>query len=597
MKSMDLVAPEGPARVDALIDEAQRRRQDEPRAALALCRQARAMALRLDYQRGLAYSLLRGAVCSFQLAEQDQAYLAELSQSLALFQGLGDLQGEVEACHLLANVQASLNHYPEALRHYHHGLQLRRQLGDTIGEAGTLNNIGSVLRATAQFAEALKYLFMSLEMAEAAESPRATAYALGNIGAVLADLGDSRHAVEYHLRALGLIRLCNDTDQSLEGAMLTSLGRLLAQSGHTREAVARLEQARDIAHRRGRASDTGAALLGLGLAWQQAGEFERAERLLLEALLILRRAGHRRSEAEALLALGRNRWRQGAAPAAVELLTQALSLTEPLAAEQVSGQLHHLLSQIHEAHGRFEPALRHFQAFYACQQRIHGEESQRRVNAMLSRAELERAQRDTELERRRGDELANALDEAREADRQKQDLLAQLSQQSDMLRQLAREDGLTGMANRRWLDAQLSRERERARRYRHPLSLAMIDIDHFKSVNDRFSHRIGDEVLRRVGQALRDACRSGDIIGRYGGEEFLLVLVETPLAVAGAVCEKLRRLVAGLDLSLLHPDLRQVSVSIGVAGDAADPVAHDLVADADAQLYRAKREGRNRVCW
>jgi diguanylate cyclase (GGDEF)-like protein len=164
------------------------------------------------------------------------------------------------------------------------------------------------------------------------------------------------------------------------------------------------------------------------------------------------------------------------------------------------------------------------------------------------------------------------------------------------LRQLSREDGLTGLANRRWLDAQLARERERARRHGHPLAIGMIDIDHFKAINDHCSHRIGDEVLRRIGHLLRDSCRSGDIVGRYGGEEFMVVLVETPLAAARGVCEKLRRLVASQPWAEVHPDLATVTVSIGLAGDADDPVASDLTQDADAQLYRAKREGRNRVC-
>ena len=102
--------------------------------------------------------------------------------------------------------------------------------------------------------------------------------------------------------------------------------------------------------------------------------------------------------------------------------------------------------------------------------------------------------------------------------------------------------------------------------------------------------------MRRVGRLLRDTCRSGDIIGRYGGEEFIVVLVETPLATARTVCEKLRQRVAALDLSSLHPDLRRVTVSIGLSGDAEDPVATDLVHLADQQLYRAKQEGRDRVC-
>ena len=103
---------------------------------------------------------------------------------------------------------------------------------------------------------------------------------------------------------------------------------------------------------------------------------------------------------------------------------------------------------------------------------------------------------------------------------------------------LAREDGLTGIANRRWLDITLTKEFERAERFHHPLSVAMIDLDDFKMVNDRFSHLIGDEVLRRTAQLLRDRCRSVDLAGRYGGEEFLLILVEDTL---GACSNRLRR--------------------------------------------------------
>jgi diguanylate cyclase (GGDEF)-like protein len=166
-----------------------------------------------------------------------------------------------------------------------------------------------------------------------------------------------------------------------------------------------------------------------------------------------------------------------------------------------------------------------------------------------------------------------------------------------MLRQLAREDGLTGLANRRWLDAQWAHECERARRYKHAIAVAMIDIDHFKSINDRFSHRVGDEVLRRVARLLRDAFRRGDIVGRYGGEEFMVAWVETPLAHAVAVCQKLRQRVAALALDDLHPDLKNATISIGLAGCDADADDAALVAQADAQLYRAKAEGRDRVCW
>lgn len=590
-----VVAQDSPARVDALIDSAQQLRGTDPRAAFQLAQQACAVALRIDYQLGLAWANLRGAQCLHALATDTASCVKQLNQSLGLFEALGDIGGESEAAHLLANIRASHSDHEPALDLYQRCLTLRRSLNDRVGEAGALNNIGLVHQRMAQFPEALKYLLMSLEVAEEAGDARAQAYALTNIGGVLGELGDIAHALQYQLRGLELIR--RTADRGHEGAALCGLGRLLTRSGHYTEAADHLQQALTLAQRGGQLAETGDALLGLACVYQERGEWARAERLLIEALGLIRRTGKRLVEAEALLALGRNHWQLGDGVRAVELLEHGLALASALHADHVAGRLHHMLSQVHQAGGRFEAALKAFQAFHACQERISGQENQRRIRALLGRAELERAHRDAEHQRLRSDELASALDAARESEREKQALLAQLSRQSDLLRQLAREDGLTGLANRRWLDAQWGHECERARRYRHAVAVAMVDIDHFKSVNDRFSHRVGDEVLRRVARTLRDSVRRGDIVGRYGGEEFMIVWVETPLADAASACDKLRQRVAALALDDLHPDLKGVTISVGLAGVDSDPVDIELVADADRQLYRAKAEGRNRVCY
>ncbi|MFZ5548818.1 MAG: diguanylate cyclase [Pseudomonadota bacterium] len=589
------VAADSPAGIDALTERARRLRQADPQQALALAREAVAAALRIDYQRGLAIGLLRLALSLQALAIEPEESLAHLQQCLCLFDALGDEVGAAEAANLLANTHATRNDHELALDLYQRSLVARRRLGDRAGEAGALNNMGLVHRRMAQFPEALKHLLMSLEVAEAAGDEHATACALCNIGGVLADLGDTTHALQYQLRGLALIRRTGDPAR--EGLALCCLGRLLAQTGHHAEALEHLRAALRLAQRGGRLADTGEALLGLAQVHQARQEHARAERLLLEALELVRRSGSRLLEAEVLLALGRTRWLQGDGGPAVALLEHGLGLAQALRADHVAGRLHHQLSQVHEQAERHAAALQAFQAFHACQQRISGQESQRRIRALLGRAELERAHRDAEHQRQRGDELESALSSARESEREKQALLAQLARQSESLQQLAREDGLTGLANRRWLDAQWAHECERARRYRHAIAVGMIDIDHFKSINDRFSHRVGDEVLRRVARLLRDAFRRGDIVGRYGGEEFMVAWVETPLEQAVAVCHKLRQRVAALPLGDLHPDLKSVTVSIGVAGCDADPVDAELVARADGQLYRAKAEGRNRVCW
>lgn len=590
-----IAAADDRARIDALNAEALSRRRQDARAGLALAREAVAAAARVDYPLGLAYALLREAQCRHALGIEPARCVAALEQCQGLFGMLGEAGGESEAAHLLANVLAGRGDHELALELYQRSLALRRRLGDRVGEAGALNNIGLVHRRMAHFPEALKYLLMSLEVAEAAGEPRAEACALANIGGVLAELGDSAPAMQYLLRGLALIRRAGDPAQ--EGPVLCSLGRLLTQTGHHAEALEHLQQALRLAQRVGPLGQTGDALLGLALLHQARADHGRADRLLLEALVLVRRIEDRLGETQVLLALGRSRWLQGEGDRAIELLERGLSLAGALRADHVAGRLHQLLSLVHEQAGRHQAALRAFKAFHDCEQRISGQDHQRRIRALLGRAELERAHRDAEHQRQRGDELASALDAARESEREKQVLLAQLARQAELLRQLAREDGLTGLANRRWLDAQWAHECERARRYRHPIAVSMVDVDHFKSVNDRFSHRVGDEVLRRVARLLRESCRRGDVVGRYGGEEFMIVWVETPLARAAAVCEKLRLRVAALALDDLHPDLKAVTVSIGLAAADADPVDAELLTQADHQLYRAKAEGRNRVCW
>ncbi len=181
----------------------------------------------------------------------------------------------------------------------------------------------------------------------------------------------------------------------------------------------------------------------------------------------------------------------------------------------------------------------------------------------------------------------------------------QLQAANTELETLARRDGLTGLLNRRGADEQLAHEFARHRRNGRPFSVAVIDIDHFKAVNDTHGHAAGDEVLRDVAHALADQVRQSDLVARQGGEEFLLLMPETDLAGARKVCEKLRAAVAAVRVPLLAAeaagDSRAVAVTISiglagmVAGEAAPAGPAMLVEAADRALYAAKQAGRNRV--
>ncbi len=195
---------------------------------------------------------------------------------------------------------------------------------------------------------------------------------------------------------------------------------------------------------------------------------------------------------------------------------------------------------------------------------------------------------------RREQELSRALEERALYE-------ARLREANALLEQLSDTDGLTGLWNRRFFDRRLHEEWQRARRHAHPLSLVMLDVDHFKRFNDHHGHVAGDACLRAVAQALQGcARRAGDVVARYGGEEFVLLLPNTPTAEAAVIAA---RCIAAVDAAgIAHGDSPlgpAVTVSAGTCSHSADTPVLDataLVRGADAALYRAKQHGRHRAC-
>lgn len=163
------------------------------------------------------------------------------------------------------------------------------------------------------------------------------------------------------------------------------------------------------------------------------------------------------------------------------------------------------------------------------------------------------------------------------------------------LRELSITDGLTNLANHRYFQERLSDEFRRAQRYDDPLSLIILDIDHFKLVNDHYGHTTGDEVLAAVADLLRLNVRPVDSVCRYGGEELAVILPETGEDGAAMVAERIRRTVAGAAIATPAGQTVRITVSIGVADSTQAGDSTDVVRVADMALYAAKREGRNRV--
>lgn len=196
------------------------------------------------------------------------------------------------------------------------------------------------------------------------------------------------------------------------------------------------------------------------------------------------------------------------------------------------------------------------------------------------------------------DHLASALGEANltinETNTRLQEKNDALTKAMQRLNKQATHDELTGLYNRRYILDRLEKQLQDVRRYHTPCSIAILDIDHFKEVNDRYGHGIGDLVLKGFADRIQHELRQGDVFARYGGEEFLLMLPMTELEDAGKLVDRLRQIVEENPI-IEEPVALRLQCSFGVAEMSPSEPVHDCISRADEALYRAKQGGRNRV--
>lgn len=215
---------------------------------------------------------------------------------------------------------------------------------------------------------------------------------------------------------------------------------------------------------------------------------------------------------------------------------------------------------------------------------LRAQDVQKPIAVPCPMSELERERKLAALESNRAEAL-------QEANAQLQVLTAELYKANRELDKLSNTDHLTGLANRMRLDAVLEQESARSKRHGGSFSLILLDIDMFKRVNDAFGHQFGDRVLIEVGHILEKNVRPYDVVGRWGGEEFLIVCSNTNLDGATAIAEKLRTAMAQHAFEVVGSRTASFGVSMFISGESFE----ETLGRADAALYRAKKNGRNRV--
>ena len=581
-------------RIDALNRIAWELRHNDPKRALEQAQTAYTEAATGGYSCGEAYSLLTLAFCHLRLADPTRA-LEQAQAGLSLFEALEEPEGKRRALNLLGIIYGESDNLTGALETFLNIQRFCEELGDRAGEADALNNTGVACLYLGDYTGALEFHSRSLALYEQLGSLPGQGKTLLNIGAVYFELGHFEEALGYLLRSLEVQEGLGE--KHTYALVLGNLGRTYLKLGQHEEALSYIQQSLSLMEALGDRLGSSYAREVLGLAYQEFGQEAEAERCWTASLETKKVLGDKKGAAETALHLGRLYLTGGplhSLEKALKVLHAGLSNAQDADAKVEMYKCHQVLAEVYRQQGNFPEAYEHLEYYTSVKSAVFNTDSDLRFQSLRVRSEVEQAEREREIYRLKNVELASALSELRKltaslqrADEEKSQLLKQLEVQ-------AQRDALTGLYNRRYFDAQLEQEFGRATRFSRSLSVVMCDIDNFKSVNDTFSHQVGDSVLRRVADVLATSLRKVDTLARYGGEEFVMLLPETSAREAARVCERMRIAVECYPWAEFYPSL-EVTVSIGISDDLTVANHEKLIYHADRNQYRAKRSGKNQV--
>jgi diguanylate cyclase (GGDEF)-like protein len=502
-------------------------------AAVEAAREHAAVSAELEMSYYLGFAL-------HMLGRNAESYAAN-EVTLKLARSLGDGYWEGRALMGHGTVFAAIGDYSTAIEYYEQSLKQHRALGDRAREASVLNNLGEVYRAMGGFESRAVELY---------RESRDLFHALGRPAAIaVTNIALAEFARYERLR---------DADRTAAAEAIQ------AAYDTAREAVREADESRE------RRMAVGARLI-LAETELVLDLGDDARRHVQDAGALLARYADSQLEIDYRATLARMLRADSRYGPAIHVLREALTLCEEQARPLERLKVLRDLEGTQEAIGDLAGALRTLRELHRSALAMRDQETERRAHLVQAQLDVERARHVADLERLRA---------------------ARLEQQNEALSRLAREDDLTGLPNRRAFQALLEGRLEPWAGRGFVCALA--DLDHFKRVNDRYSHQIGDEALRQLGALMRECLRTGDVAARYGGEEFVVLVDGADRGVAAEVCERLRQAVERHSWRLIHPNLR-ISVSIGATVALPGDSITSLLSRADALLYAAKTNGRNRV--
>ncbi|QNP41850.1 tetratricopeptide repeat-containing diguanylate cyclase [Lysobacter solisilvae (ex Woo and Kim 2020)] len=594
------------AQFDRLLEQVERGdlTVSSPQQVRAVIARLDALRPRDDERRALR---LRGFRCDYDDLGPPAVGLAFARAGLADARRLGDIGGEVRFGLCEANNIDGTGQTSQSIASVETALALARKHNDPRLLAQALTHRGSLRSLLGQQAAALTDFLEAQRVLTAAGLRKEAEAGLGDIAAAYRRMGDHAKALEYLRQSMAFAE--RQADPGLLSVALLQTAFLHEDQGRHDEALGVLRRAIEVAAGHGLEYDVAAAHLAMASALVKKGDFSGAETALATARIGFERLGDRSNEAMLQLL-------EGMVLAGRGDDTQALAHYDRAAREfdadpnlRYQVDLYAARSLSHEALGDYRAAMDDLKLERTGRRRLN--DDARTQQSLLLQYQFDTARRDLEnarlqAERRSERQKLKAVERA-----YRWQLAALIStgllvllllglflrqlRSTRRINKLALTDALTGVANRRHVEVAAEQAVEQARTLGEPLSVLTFDLDWFKRINDGHGHASGDQVLVRVARACESVLRSKDLLGRMGGEEFIVLLPNTSSDAALLVAERLRDSVHRLDLSDVASELA-VTISLGLAMlRPQDDGVHDVIDRADAALYRAKEAGRNRV--
>lgn len=450
-----------------------------------------------------------------------------------------------------------LSRYSEALTMALKAMDLASQLGDRKMVTSIDNLLGSIYWRLADYSSSLDHYMHGLRLTEIEPDPEMEVFLLQGLGTLHYEMGDYEEALKYSQKSIELY----PADITGKASGLNNTAFILHQMKREKEALSYALQALGLYGSEPFSVGKLELLHTLGSIYLQLGDIERSAAYFEEAAQVAEHYENTLQKVNALFGICQIHQIRGELDQAVQKLHHILQFAQQIGSPASKGSAHEQLAKLYKQMGNYQEALEHYEAFHAIHVQIFDEQTERRLHNTRLLLEVETIQKEANL-----------------------------------YRTLAATDVLTGLLTRREFFELGNKVVGQARFRRVPVSLLMVDLDNFKAINDQNGHAVGDHVLSVVARSIKSTLRQDDLAGRYGGDEFVILMPEVGLPACQGIAERCQSVVSSEPIEIGISKF-WIQISIGLVVNQADSTFQlvDLIQQADQALLQAKKSGRNKI--